>query len=98
LAVLPSSIVIYGIVIMFTLNRPVQASTAPGLFGGGVLVGVALLFLAILQGECCAGAINASKGKPEIFGISITPAAIVEGFAVFAFVFALIVSGGIPKG
>jgi V/A-type H+-transporting ATPase subunit K len=98
LAVLPSSIVIYGIVIMFTLNRTVAAATAPGLFAVGVLVGVALLFLAILQGECCAGAINASKGKPEIFGIAITPAAIVEGFAVFAFVFALIVSGGIPKG
>ncbi len=90
--------VIYGIVIMFTLNRPVLAATSPGLFGVGMLVGVALLFLAILQGECCAGAINASKGKPEIFGISVTPAAIVEGFAVFAFVFALIVSGGIPKG
>jgi V/A-type H+-transporting ATPase subunit K len=98
LAVLPSSIVIYGIVIMFTLNRSVTAATSPGLFGVGALIGVALLFLAILQGECCAGAINASKGKPEIFGISVTPAAIVEGFAVFAFVFALIVSGGIPKG
>jgi V/A-type H+-transporting ATPase subunit K len=98
LAVLPSSIVIYGIVIMFTLNRTVAVATAPGLFAVGVLVGVALLFLAILQGECCAGAINASKGKPEIFGIAITPAAIVEGFAVFAFVFALIVSGGIPRG
>src|SRR6267142_1723199 len=64
LAVLPSSIVIYGIVIMFTLNRTVAAATSPGLFGVGALVGGALLFLAILQGECCAGAINASKGKP----------------------------------
>ena len=45
LAVLPSSIVIYGIVIMFTLNRPVAAATSPGLFGVGALVGVALLFL-----------------------------------------------------
>ena len=98
LAVLPSSIVIYGIVIMFTLNRAVSAATSPGLFGVGISIGLALLFLAILQGECCAAAINASKGKPEIFGISVTPAAIVEGFAVFAFVFALIVSGAIPKG
>lgn len=98
LAVLPSSIVIYGIVIMFTLNRVVSPATSPGLFGVGILIGLALLFLAILQGECCASAINASKGKPEIFGISVTPAAIVEGFAVFAFVFALIVSGAIPKG
>jgi V/A-type H+-transporting ATPase subunit K len=97
-SVLPSTMVIYGIVVMFTLNRPVGPESSPGLFGVGVLAGVALLITAILQGECCAAAINASKGKPEIFGISITPAAIVEGFAVFAFVFALVVSGAIPKG
>ncbi len=98
LSVLPSSIVIYGIVIMFTLNRPVVAATAPGLFGVGALIGVALLLIGIVQGECCAAAINASKSKPAIFGLSVTPAAIVEGFAVFVFVFALIVSGAIPKG
>jgi len=98
LSVLPSSIVIYGIVIMFTLNRPVALTTAPGLFGVGAMIAIALLFIGILQGECCAAAINASKGKPPIFGLSVTPAAIVEGFAVFAFVFALIVSGAIPKG
>lgn len=98
LSVLPSSIVIYGIVIMFTLNRPVAPTTAPGLFGVGAMIAIALLYIGILQGECCAAAINASKGKPPIFGLSVTPAAIVEGFAVFAFVFALIVSGAIPKG
>jgi|SRR5262245_35579701 len=98
LSVLPSSIVIYGIVIMFTLNRPVASTTAPGLFGVGAMIAIALLYIGILQGECCAAAINASKGKPPIFGLSVTPAAIVEGFAVFAFVFALIVSGAIPKG
>ena len=98
ISVLPSSIVIFGIVIMFALNRPVVPETAPGLFGVGSLIAVALLVIGILQGECCAAAINASKGKPAIFGLSVTPAAIVEGFAVFAFVFALIVSGAIPKG
>ena len=97
LSVLPSSIIIYGIVLMFTLNRPVGAATSPGLFGIGVLVGVALLVIGILQGECCAAAINTSKGKPAVFGLTVTPAAIVEGLAVFAFVFALIVSGAIPK-
>jgi V/A-type H+/Na+-transporting ATPase subunit K len=97
-AVLPSTMVIYGIVVMFTLNRPVVPQASAGLFSVGVLAGVALLITAILQGECCAAAINASKSKPEIFGISVTPAAIVEGFAVFAFVFALVISGAIPKG
>ena len=47
LSVLPSSIVIYGIVIMFTLNRPVVAATSPGLFGVGILVGLALFFIGI---------------------------------------------------
>jgi V/A-type H+-transporting ATPase subunit K len=98
LSVLPSSIGIYGIVLMFTLNRPVAVENSAGLLGIGALVGIALFFIGILQGDCCAAAINASKGKPEIFGLSVTPAAIVEGLAVFVFVFALIVSGAIPKG
>ncbi len=93
---MPSSQVIYGIVIMFTLNRPVTVDNAPGLFAIGVLAGCALLFSAWYQGQCCASAIHASKAKPEIFGLSIAPAAIVEGFAVFAFIFALVISAGIP--
>ncbi|NOQ35954.1 MAG: ATP synthase subunit C [Methylococcaceae bacterium] len=92
---MPSSQVIYGIVIMFTLNRPIDSANAAGIFAIGVLSGVALMFSAIYQGQCCASAIHASKAKPEIFGLSIAPAAIVEGFAVFAFIFALVISAGI---
>ncbi len=92
---MPSSQVIYGIVIMFTLNKPVTQDNAPALFAIGVLAGVALLFSAVNQGQCCAAAIHAAKAKPEIFGLSIAPAAIVEGFAVFAFIFALVIAGGI---
>lgn len=94
---MPSSQVIYGIVIMFTLNRTITAENAPGLFAIGVLSGIALLFSAVYQGQCCASAIHVSKAKPEVFGLSIAPAAIVEGFAVFAFIFALVISAGIPK-
>lgn len=93
---LPSSQTIYGIVVMFTLNRPVNAETAPGLFAIGVLVGFALLASAAFQGSCCASAIHVSKSKPEVFGLSVAPAAIVEGFAVFAFIFALVIAGSIP--
>ncbi|NVK42326.1 MAG: ATP synthase subunit C [Oceanospirillaceae bacterium] len=95
---MPSSQVIYGIVVMFTLNRSVTVESAAGLFGIGTLTGVALLISAIRQGHCCASAIHAAKAKPEIFGLSLAPAAIVEGFAVFAFVFALVISAGIPGG
>jgi V/A-type H+/Na+-transporting ATPase subunit K len=96
ISVMPSSQVIYGIVVMFTLNRPVTPQSGAALFGIGILAGLALMFSAIRQGQCCASAINAAKVKPEIFGLSLTPAAIVEGFAVFAFVFALVLAGGIP--
>ena len=94
----PSTFVIYGIVIMFTLNRDVTIDNAGGLFGVGVLAGIAMLYSGIWQGKACASAINAAKEKPEIFGLSLAPAAIIEGFAVFAFVFALVVSGGIAGG
>jgi V/A-type H+-transporting ATPase subunit K len=97
LSALPSSQMIYGIVVMFALNREVTVTSAPGLFALGVLTGLALMFSAMYQGSCCASAINSSKSKPEIFGLSAAPAAIVEGFAVFAFVFALVLSGGIPS-
>jgi V/A-type H+-transporting ATPase subunit K len=94
-SVMPSSQVIYGIVVMFTLQRVVVAN-ATALFGIGILAGLALMFSAIFQGQACASAIHASKSKPEIFGLSLAPAAIVEGFAVFAFVFALVLAGRIP--
>ena len=92
----PSTFVIYGIVVMFTLNRDVTPENSGGLFGVGVFAGIALLYCGIWQGRACASAINAAKEKPEIFGLSLAPAAIIEGFAVFAFVFALVVSAGIP--
>lgn len=93
---LPSSQTIYGIVVTMQLDRAVSDAAAPGLFAIGLLTGLALLFSAVLQGSCCASAINATKTKPEVFGLSVAPAAIVEGFAVFAFIFALIVGRGIP--
>lgn len=96
LSAMPSSQVIYGIVIMFTLSGiGVSLASGPGLFGIGLLTGIALMYSAIYQGQAVAAAINASKNKPEVFGLSIAPAAIVEGFAVFAFVFALVMGQGI---
>jgi V/A-type H+-transporting ATPase subunit K len=101
---MPSSQTIYGIVVMFTLqnavtadgNLALSAENGPALFALGVLSGLALLISAVYQGRCCSSSINASKSKTEIFGLSIAPAAIVEGFAVFAFVFALVLAGALP--
>ncbi len=103
---MPSSQVIYGIVVMLSLQNVAQpegadtltitAANAGGLFAIGVLAGLALMLSAIYQGMCCAASINASKAKPEVFGLSIAPAGIVEGFALFAFIFALVLDGKIP--
>ena len=92
---MPSSQTIYGIVVTLSFNRELTMENAPGIFALGLLSGLALLVSATAQGSACAAAINASKSKPEVFGISIAPSAVIEGFAVFAFVFALVLAGGI---
>lgn len=95
-AAMPSSQTIYGIVVTMAMPAVITAENAPGMFGLGFLAGLALLFSAVAQGTACAAAINVSKSKPEVFGISLAPAALIEGFAVFAFVFALVLSGRLP--
>jgi V/A-type H+-transporting ATPase subunit K len=96
-AAMPSSQTIYGIVVTLTLNLPLTLANAPGVFALGVGSGLALLVSGFTQGSACAAAINASKTKPEVFGISLAPAAVIEGFAVFAFVFALVLAGSLPE-
>lgn len=96
IAAMPSSQTIYGVVIMLALSRPITAANAPALFAIGTLAGLAQMFSAIYQGNCCVAAINAGKNKPEIFGLSLAPAALVEGFAVFVLAFALLFSAQIP--
>jgi V/A-type H+-transporting ATPase subunit K len=98
LSVLPSSQIIYGIVITLSFNRDLTLASSPGVFAIGILSGLALMLAAINQGDCCAASINTSKNKPEVFGLSIAPAAIVEGFAVFVLVFALVLITTLPKG
>jgi V/A-type H+-transporting ATPase subunit K len=94
---MPSSQIIYGIVVMLTLSPSLTPAAAPGIFAIGTLAGIALMASGIYQGYACASSINASKSKAEVFGISLAPAAVVEGFAVFVFVFALVLAGSLPK-
>lgn len=96
-AAMPSSQTIFGIVVTMTLRREVTVENAPGLFALGFLAGLALMLSSVQQGNTCAAAIHAAKNKPEVFGISLAPAALVEGFSVFAMVFALVLAAGLPK-
>ena len=95
---MPSSQTIYGIVVTLALNGNFTLANAAGIFGIGFLTGISLMVSAIYQGYCCASSISASKNKNEIFGLSLAPAALVEGFAVFTFVFALVLAGSLPGG
>lgn len=96
-AAMPASQTIYGIVIMLALNRSITASNAGALFALGVLAGLIQFVSALYQGSCAAAAIDAAKNKPEILGLAVAPAAIVEGFAVFGFAFALLLGAGIAR-
>ncbi|WP_317928664.1 ATP synthase subunit C [Halioxenophilus sp. WMMB6] len=98
LSVLPSTFVIYGIVLMFAFQGQVTPATSSGLLAIGFLSGLTLLYTAYWQGRLCVSAINAIKEKPELFGLSITPLAIVEGFGVFVFIFALVLSSSLSVG
>ena len=95
---MPSSQVIYGIVVTLTFGGAIRPESAAGIFGIGTLCGLALMASAIYQGYTCASSITVSKSKPEVFGVSLAPAAVVEGFAVFAFVFALVLLGTVTGG
>ncbi len=98
-AALPSTQAVLGIVLMFILKGKITPTSPAisgwGIFAIGTLAGIALLVSGIYQGNCCAMAINVSKSKPEIFGKSLAPAGIVEGFAIFVFVMALVLSQGL---
>ncbi|BFM08726.1 ATP synthase subunit C [Halioxenophilus aromaticivorans] len=98
ISVLPSTFVIYGIVLMFAFQAQARPETGVALAAIGSLAGVAFLLTASWQGRLCVAAINSVKEKPELFGLSITPIAIVEGFGVFVFIFALVLSGSLVTG
>jgi len=93
LSAVPSSQAIYGFVLMLLMSNSIKAGTlspAAGI-GIGFFVGLAIMVSAIYQGRCAATAIQASAKQPAIFGKSFAALGIVESFALFAFVFALLI-------
>lgn len=93
LSALPSSQSIYAFVLMVLMAGKLREGTLPPLSGVGIgfFIGLALMFCAIYQGKVVATAIQASAKQPAIFGKCAAAGAIVETFAIFAFVFALLI-------
>lgn len=87
----PSSQIIYGFILMLLMRNAIREGTLPPLsaVGIGFCAGLAIMFSAIYQGKVAATGIQASAKKPAIFGKCFAAVGIVESFALFAFVFSL---------
>ena len=96
MAAAPSSQSIYGFILMLLMSGAIKSdvegslSAASGV-GIGLASGLAIMFSAIYQGKVAASGIQASAKKPAIFGKCFAAVGIVESFALFAFVFALLI-------
>lgn len=92
LSAIPSSQSIYGFILMIIMKGAIQGgSLSPvSAIGIGFFVGIAIMFSSIFQGKCAVTAIQASAKQPAIYGKTIAALGIVESFALFAFVFALL--------
>jgi V/A-type H+-transporting ATPase subunit K len=95
LAAAPSSQTIYGFILMLLMSRAILAGTLAPLSGIaiGLAAGLSIMMSAIYQGKVCATGIQASAKQPAIFGKCFAAVGIIESFALFTFVFSLLLLG-----
>ncbi len=92
MAAAPSSQSIYGFILMLLMSRAVLAGTLSPVnaLAIGISAGAAIMCSAIFQGMVCATGIQASVKQPAVFGKCFVAIGIIESFALFAFVFSLL--------
>ncbi len=92
MSAMPSSQTIYAFVLMWRMKDAIADKSISAMSGVGIgaAVGLAIMASAIYQGKCAATGIQASAKQPGIFGKCFAALGIVESFALFAFVFALL--------
>lgn len=93
MAAAPSSQVIYGFLLMFFMANAIKAGTLSPIsaIAIGTFSGLAFVFSSIFQGKVCATGIQASMKQPSVYGKCFVAIGIIESFALFAFVFALLI-------
>jgi V/A-type H+-transporting ATPase subunit K len=93
LSATPSTQSILGFLLMIFMNNSVRAGTLSAESGIGIalFIGTALMLSAIFQGKCASSAIQATAKNPSLFGLCFAAIGIIEGFALFAFVFTLLI-------
>ena len=94
MSAMPSSQSVYGFVLMILMKNKINEGnlTALNAIGIGTFVGLALLFSAVYQGMCAASGVQAAAKQPAILGKCLAALGIVESFALFAFVFGLLLT------
>lgn len=93
MAAMPSSQIIYGFILMYLMAAKISGGTLSPISGIGIgaASGTAIMFSAIFQGKAAATGIQASAKQPAIYGKCFAALGIIESFALFAFVFALLI-------
>lgn len=93
MASVPSSQAIYGFILMLLMYKKIEAGTLSpiGSIFVGTGVGLALVFSSVFQGKVCAAGIQATLKQPSVYGKCFAAIGILESFALFAFVFALLI-------
>ncbi|MBA3815960.1 MAG: ATP synthase subunit C [Parachlamydiaceae bacterium] len=88
----PASQSIYGFILMLLMSKAIVAGTLSPVSGiaMGIFSGTAIMMSAIFQGRVCATGIQASAKQPAIFGKCFASVGIIESFALFTFVFSIL--------
>ena len=88
----PASQSIYGFILMLLMSKAIIAGTLSPISGiaMGLFAGVAFMFSSIFKGKVCATGIQASAKQPAIFGKCFAAVGIIESFALFTFVFSIL--------
>jgi len=89
----PASQSIYGFVLMLMMARAINEGSFSPMSGiaMGIFAGLAFFASSYFQGKVCATAIQASMKQPAIFGKCLASVGIIESFALFTFVFSLLI-------
>lgn len=88
----PASQSIYGFVLMLMMKQAIVAGTFSPVSGivMGLFCGLAIFSSAVYQGKVCATGIQASVKQPSVYGKCWASIGIIESFALFTFVFSIL--------
>ncbi len=93
MASVPSTQAIYGFILMLLMFRKIQTGELSPIaaMAVGTGVGLALMASAVFMGRVIAASIQATLKQPSVYGKCFVSIGILESFALFAFVFALLI-------